>query len=144
MRPNYPQTTNLTLDTKKNPAPPTLKAQFELHKPETHNRPVMSNRIAPSYKTAKKLNNILKKHLLLDGFGGLVVSVLASGSRVRGLETGRSRWIFLCSEKSTARLPTEGKSNNLSHVPALGHVKDPSSLNSMGGRQRNSSSSLLR
>jgi hypothetical protein len=31
----------------------------------------------------------------LDGFGGLVVSMLASGSRVRGLKPGRSRWIFL-------------------------------------------------
>jgi hypothetical protein len=29
-----------------------------------------------------------------DGFGGLVVSMLASGSRVRGLKPGRSRWIF--------------------------------------------------
>jgi hypothetical protein len=40
------------------------------------------------------------------------------------LVPGRSRWIFLCSEKSTARLPTEGKLNTLSHVPTLGHVKD--------------------
>jgi hypothetical protein len=29
-----------------------------------------------------------------DGFGGLVVSMLASGSRVRGFRPGRSRWIF--------------------------------------------------
>jgi bacterioferritin-associated ferredoxin len=29
-----------------------------------------------------------------DGFGGLVVCVLASSSRVRGFEPGRSRWIF--------------------------------------------------
>jgi hypothetical protein len=29
-----------------------------------------------------------------DGFGGLVVSMLASGSRVRGFKPGRSRWIF--------------------------------------------------
>jgi hypothetical protein len=39
----------------------------------------------------------LKKMLMLvliDGFGGLVVCVLASGSRVRGFEPGRSRWIF--------------------------------------------------
>jgi hypothetical protein len=31
----------------------------------------------------------------VDGFGGLVVSMLASGSRVRGFKPGRSRWIFL-------------------------------------------------
>jgi hypothetical protein len=30
-----------------------------------------------------------------DGFGSLVVRMLASGSRVRGFKPGRSRWIFL-------------------------------------------------
>jgi hypothetical protein len=30
----------------------------------------------------------------MDGFGGLVVSMLASGSRVRGFDPERSRWIF--------------------------------------------------
>jgi hypothetical protein len=30
-----------------------------------------------------------------DGFGVLVVRMLASGSRVRGFKRGRSRWIFL-------------------------------------------------
>jgi hypothetical protein len=29
-----------------------------------------------------------------DGFGGLVVRMLASGSRVRGFKLGRNRWIF--------------------------------------------------
>jgi hypothetical protein len=29
-----------------------------------------------------------------DGFGGLVVSILATGTRVRGYKPGRSRWIF--------------------------------------------------
>ena len=31
---------------------------------------------------------------LLDGFGGLVVSMLASGTQVSGFKPGRSRWIF--------------------------------------------------
>jgi hypothetical protein len=31
---------------------------------------------------------------ILYGFGGLVVSMLASGSRVRGFDPDRSRWIF--------------------------------------------------
>jgi hypothetical protein len=44
-----------------------------------------------------------------------VVCVLASGSRVRGF----------CVKKSSARLPSEGKLNNLSHVPTLRHVKEP-------------------
>jgi hypothetical protein len=64
-----------------------------------------------------------QKHLMLILFN---LKKLTSGSRVRGFEPGRSRWIFLCSEKSTARLPTEGKLNKLSHVPTLVHVKDPS------------------
>jgi hypothetical protein len=29
-----------------------------------------------------------------DGFGGLVVNMLASGTQGRGLKPGRSRWIF--------------------------------------------------
>ena len=61
-----------------------------------------------------------------DGFGGLVVSMLASGTRVRGFKPGRSRWIFRASEKSSACLSSEGKWKNLSHVPALRHVKEPS------------------
>ena len=31
---------------------------------------------------------------LLDGFGGLVVSILASGTQVCGFNPSRSRWIF--------------------------------------------------
>jgi hypothetical protein len=30
-----------------------------------------------------------------DGFGGLVVSMLASGTQGRGFKPGRSRWIFM-------------------------------------------------
>ena len=33
-----------------------------------------------------------------SGFGGLVVSMLAFGTRVRGFELGRCRWIFRVSE----------------------------------------------
>jgi hypothetical protein len=54
-----------------------------------------------------------------------VVSMLASGSRVRGFKPGQNLGISLM-EKSSAYLPSEGKSNNLPHVPNLGHVKDPS------------------
>jgi hypothetical protein len=43
-------------------------------------------------------------HPLCDGFGGLVVSMLASGSRVRGFD-----WIFSDVKKSSACLPSEGK-----------------------------------
>ena len=50
--------------------------------------------------------------------------MLASGTRVRGFKPCRSRWIFRASEKSSACLPSEGKWKNLSHVPALRHVKE--------------------
>jgi hypothetical protein len=45
----------------------------------------------------------------IDGFGGLVVSTLASGSRVCGFEPDRNRWIFFDVKKSSACLPSEGK-----------------------------------
>jgi hypothetical protein len=43
-----------------------------------------------------------------SGFGGLVVSMLASGTKVRGFNPGRSRRIFRA-KKSSACLPLEGK-----------------------------------
>ena len=36
--------------------------------------------------------------LELDGFGGLVVSMLASGTQVCGFKPGRNRWIFRVKE----------------------------------------------
>jgi hypothetical protein len=44
----------------------------------------------------------------LVALGGLVVSVLATGSKVRGFKPGRGRWILRVI-KSVARLPSEGK-----------------------------------
>ena len=32
---------------------------------------------------------------LIDGFGGQVVSMLASGTQVCGFKPGQSRWIFM-------------------------------------------------
>ena len=52
--------------TQKNPSPPTLNAQLKLHKPGAPIPPVVNNRTAPSYKLAKKLNDILNKHLILE------------------------------------------------------------------------------
>jgi hypothetical protein len=40
--------------------------------------------------------------------GGLVVSVLAIGPKVRGFKLGRERWILRVM-KSVAPLPSEGK-----------------------------------
>jgi hypothetical protein len=44
----------------------------------------------------------------LSGFGGLVVSMLASGTQVRGFKPGRDRRIFRA-KKSSACRPSEGK-----------------------------------
>jgi hypothetical protein len=44
----------------------------------------------------------------LVALGGLVVSVLATGPKVRGFKPGRGRWILRVI-KSVARLPSEGK-----------------------------------
>jgi hypothetical protein len=63
-------------------------------------------------------------HFLMSGFGGLVVSVLASGTQDHGFEHSRSRWIFGV-KTSTACLPSEGKKSRLSHVADLRHVKEP-------------------
>ena len=59
-----------------------------------------------------------------SGFGGLVVSMLASGTQDRGFDPGRSRRIF-GAKKSTACLPWEG-SKAVSHVADLrGMSKNP-------------------
>jgi hypothetical protein len=44
---------------------PTLKALLKIRKPDIPIRPVINHTNAPSYKMAKKVNNILKKRLLL-------------------------------------------------------------------------------
>ena len=59
-----------------------------------------------------------------SGFGGLVVSMLASGTQDRGFDPGRSRRIFPA-KKSTACLPWGG-SKAVSHVADLrGMSKNP-------------------
>jgi hypothetical protein len=45
---------------------------------------------------------------IVSSFDGLVVSMLASGTGVRGFKPGRSRRIFRV-KKSSAYLPSEGK-----------------------------------
>jgi hypothetical protein len=52
-----------------------------------------------------------------------VVSVLATGPKVRRFKPGRGRWIFRVI-KSVARLPSEGKKSRRPHVVDLWHVKE--------------------
>jgi hypothetical protein len=54
----------------------------------------------------------------IDGFSGLVPEFTVSNP-------DEAVGFFLC-KKSSARLPPERKLNNLSHVPTLRHVKEPS------------------
>jgi hypothetical protein len=68
---------------------------------------------------------------VLSGFGGLVISMLASGTQVRGFEPDRGRWIF------RACLPSEGKKSRLSHVADLRHVKEPCDLHGSRNRKPN-------
>jgi hypothetical protein len=60
-----------------------------------------------------------------SGFGGLVVSMLASGTQVRGFKRGRSRRIF--SGEKILSMPSFGGEvrKSVSHVAALRHVKEP-------------------
>ena len=62
-----------------------------------------------------------------DGFGGLVVSMLASGTQVCGFKPGRSRWIFT-GVKILSMPSSGGEVKNLFHVRVLRHVKEPSGL----------------
>jgi hypothetical protein len=61
-----------------------------------------------------------------------VVRMLASGSRVRGFKPGLPKSLDLfCVKKSSACLPPEGKLSNMSHVPTLWHVKEPSNCSKL-------------
>jgi hypothetical protein len=44
--------------------------------------------------TVGRKKSLLHLSFYHDGFGGLVVSMLASGTQGRGFKPGRSRWIF--------------------------------------------------
>ena len=79
-----------------------------------HNKHVLSVKTkcqAPSFHSinpfSSSATNISVYHVL-SGFGGLVVSMLASGTQDRGFKPGRSCRIFQA-KKSLARLPSEGK-----------------------------------
>ena len=63
------------------------------------------NRIA--IDSLQNVNN--HSYLIEDGFGCLVVIILATGTRVRGFKPCRRRWIFRASGKSSVCLPSEGK-----------------------------------
>jgi hypothetical protein len=51
------------------------------------------------YKIAS-FGKVLTQGAKIDGFGGLVVSMLASGTRVRGFKPGRSRGFFRYMKKT--------------------------------------------
>jgi hypothetical protein len=59
-------------------------------------------------KTNLALKICSRNIVLCSGLGGLVFSMLPSGTQVRGFEPGRSRRIFRA-KKSSECLPSEGK-----------------------------------
>ena len=62
-----------------------------------------------------------------DGFGGLVVSMLASGIQVCGFKPGRSRWIF--TGVKILSMPSSGREvKESAPSPSFAHVKEPSDL----------------
>jgi hypothetical protein len=52
------------------------------------------------------LHNILYIVLASDSFGGLMVSMSASGTQGRGFKPGRSRWIF--TDEKILSMPSSG------------------------------------
>ena len=76
-----------------------------------------------SIQTEKVTDTLLEE----DGFGGLVVTTLASGTQVCGFKPGRSRWIF--TGLKIFSMPSSGGEVKES-VPcrSLQHVKEPSNL----------------
>jgi hypothetical protein len=54
------------------------------------------------------VKNFSIRNISISGFGGLGVSVLASGTQVRGSNQAEAVG-FLRAEKSSARFPSEGK-----------------------------------
>jgi hypothetical protein len=60
----------------------------------------------------------------MSGFGGLVVSMLASGTQERGFAPGRSRPIFR-TKKSSACLPSEEKKAVCPMSQICGMLKNP-------------------
>jgi hypothetical protein len=58
---------------------------------------------------SRKLCNIQNAYNPKFALGGLVVSVLATGPKVRGFNPGRGRWIAKGDKNPLAQLPSEGK-----------------------------------
>ena len=83
--------------------------------------------IIPEISFGASKRSHLTRYVTLDGFGGLVVSMLASGTQVCGFKPGQSRWIFT-GVKILSMPSSGGEVKDLSHVPALQHVKEPSDL----------------
>jgi hypothetical protein len=77
-----------------------MTGRYECYIDQTQHSKTRSKTWPPSdYPTIEILYIEIKVIIHEDGFGGLVVSMLASGTRVRGFKPGRSRWIFSVNKK---------------------------------------------
>jgi hypothetical protein len=71
-----------------------------------------------------------------NGFGGLVVSILATGTRVRGFKPGRSHWIFSGIQKNPQYSFLRKGSKIICPMSQLyGMSKIPSVFPEIGGRE---------
>jgi hypothetical protein len=80
---------------------------------------VCSTFIGESVSIVSGFGGLVVSMLASGTFGGLVVSMLASGTQVRGFKTGRSRRIFLA-EKILSMPSFRGEIK-----PPVRHVKEP-------------------
>ena len=70
------------------------------------------------------MGKILIVYFVESGFGGLGVACWPLVPKFAGSNPAEAVG-FLRAKKSSARLPSEGKSSRRSHVADLWHVKDP-------------------
>jgi hypothetical protein len=66
------------------------------------------NEVGGEYSKVRVKDRVQQYFTIDIALGGVVVSVLATGPKVRGFNPGRGRWILRVI-KSVARLPSEGK-----------------------------------
>jgi hypothetical protein len=89
---------------------------------------------APKYGVLRwALENSVLTYSFISGFGGLGVSMLASGTQDRGFAPDRSRRIF-----------PAGKIHSMPSLGGEGHDKEPSSIRKFLNCWPNSISSFLR
>jgi hypothetical protein len=106
--------------TQRKPSPPTLNALLKLHKPNTPIRPVVNNRMAPTYKAAKKLNTILSNHLHLENQYNVIKSNTLAKDLIQLKINNKHRLLTLDIKDLCVNLPTK-ETINITKTQLLMH-----------------------